>query len=323
MEEKQPVNVDETQPAAEPVPVQPQSEDLKQFSQWMTEYGRPALIGLVVAVVVLLGITVWSNQKKEKAASAVQALFQVRSPEELQQLALADPKAPTAPVALASAAAEYYAQNRFDEALEAYRNFLPRYPTNMLAGDVTLGVAASLEALDNYNEAVTAYESFSQENPDNPLRPQAIMGAARCREQLGQFAEARALYEDFIAANPESPWLPQAESGLLFLNQAERARNAPPVAVPATEPVPVVSPEAVVMPAQTPEESAPIATVAETPPEVPTASPEVAADIAPVNGETQPVSDNSKSHKKKSAKKKIEEPESASVPAEPSPAAAE
>ena len=188
MDEKQPDNLNETPPAPAPESPRPESEDLQQFSKWMAEYGRPALIGLAVAVAVLLGITVWNNQKKEKASAAVQALFQVRSPEELQQLALADPEAPTAPMALASAAAEYYAQNRFDEALDAYRNFLTRYPTNMLAGDVALGVAASLEALENYAEAGAAYGAFAEANPDNPLRPQAVMGAARCHEQLGQLS---------------------------------------------------------------------------------------------------------------------------------------
>ena len=213
--------------APEPIPPAHDGDDAQQFSKWLAEYGRPALIGLAVAVVALLGIQIWHGQKTSKSAAAVQALFQSRSPEELQQLAATDPEAVTAPLALASAAAEFYAQNRYDEALAAYQQFLALYPAHMLAPQAEVGAAASFEALDDFEAAVAGYEAFAQKNAASPLRPQAVFGAARCLEQLGRFDEARSLYEDFIAANPDSEQLAQAESGLLFLKKAERAKNAP------------------------------------------------------------------------------------------------
>lgn len=228
--------MDEKKPTTGNVPPPEAQSDAEQFTTWMTEYGRPALIGLAVAVVVLLGLSIWRNQKQEKADAAVQALFQGRAPEEFRQMAVADPKAPTAPVALATAAAEFYAQGRYDEALSTYQSFLAQYPGHMLEPDAQLGVAASLEALDDFEAAAESYEAFAASHVTSTLAPQAVMGAARSREQLGQFDDARALYEDFIAANPESSWLPQAESGLLFLKKAERAKDLPsPVVVPAVE----------------------------------------------------------------------------------------
>ena len=95
MDEPMPSNENETQP--EPQAPPPANEDAQQFSKWMADYGRPALIGLAVAVVALLGIQIWHGQKTSKSAAAVQALFQSRSPEELQQLAATDPEAVTAP----------------------------------------------------------------------------------------------------------------------------------------------------------------------------------------------------------------------------------
>lgn len=239
MDEQIPSDVNESQPQ----PHVPVNEDAKQFSQWMAEYGRPALIGLAVAVVVLLGVSIWRNQKEAKAAAAVQALFENRSPEELQQLAVAKPDASTAPMALASAAAEFYTQNRYDEARTAYERFLNLYPTNLFAPDAAIGLAASQEALEDFEAAAAGYESFAAANAGSPLRPQAVFGAARCRQQLGQFDAARALYEDFIAANPESTWLPQAESGLLFLKKAERAKNLPAPVAPAAAAAAPVAPE--------------------------------------------------------------------------------
>ena len=283
MDDKIPTDPNDT---STPIPPREPSEDVQQFSSWMSEYGRPALIGLAVAVVALLAISIWRNQKAEQAAAAVQALFQRRSPEELRQMAEADPEAPTAPMAMASAAAEFYAQNRYDEALSTYQGFLSRYPAHMLAPDAQIGVAASLEALDDFEAASSGYEAFAAGFPASPLRPQAVMGAARCREQLGQFDQARALYEDFIAGNPDSSWLPQAESGLLFLKKAERAKNAPAPAAPA--------------------EAAPVATEAAAP-AVAEAAPAAMEEAAPAIEEKQAAPDESKPQKKKKSSKKKKE----------------
>lgn len=295
-------------PENEPKTPSAMTEDSRQFMQWMVEYGRPALIGLAVAVVVLLGISIWRNQKEAKSAAAVQALFQSQSPEELLQLATADPKAPTAPMALASAAAEFYSQNRYDEALTTYQQFLTQYPSNMLFADAELGVAASQEALDDFETAATSYEAFAAANPDSPLQPQAVMGAARCRVQLGQFDEARALYEDFMVAQPDSSWMPQAESGLLFLKKAERAKNLPVVAPEVvyqmgTEPVKEVEDTAVMAENSVPPVVTEEAVTTE-------AAPVVAAEAAPAAEKASATSAEPKTKQKKTAqKKKAKEPQ--------------
>ena len=225
-------------PENKPLAAQEAPDDLQQFNRWMAEYGRPALVGLLVAVVALLGWTIWNNQRKAKAEAAVQALFRARAPEEFQQMAAADSKSPTAPLALASAGAEFFAARRFDESLAAYRRFLAQYPEHMLAPNAKLGIAASLEGLDDFAAAAEAYEAFAAAHAGGTLEPQAVIGAARCREQLGQFDEARALYEEYIVAHPDGTWTAQAESGLLFLKKAERASRAGES--PAGQPEPAV-----------------------------------------------------------------------------------
>lgn len=324
--------MDEKKPNTGNVPPPEAQSDAEQFAIWMTEYGRPALIGLAVAVVVLLGLSIWRNQKQDKAEAAVQALFQGRAPEEFRQMAVADPKAPTAPVALATAAAEFYAQGRYDEALSIYQSFLAQYPEHMLEPDAQLGVAASLEALDDFEAAAESYEAFAASHSAGALAPQAVMGAARCREQLGQFDDARALYEDFIAGNPKSSWLPQAESGLLFLKKAERAKDLPPPAVvPAVE-AEASTPEVVFdssLEAAYVEEEAADVVSEQAQPEpamAPMAEPEAdapqevvvdadeTAEVVPVADDTPPAAaKESKPKKRKSPKKK----KAAEAPAEP------
>lgn len=219
--------MDEKTPAPstpEPKPVgTEENPDVQQLKALFAQYGKPALIAVTLAVILFLGLSIWRNQKAAKIAAASQALFQATTPEELQQQADLHPDAVTAPLALAGAAAEYYNANRFEEALETYRLFLAKYPDHLMTDTSRLGLAASFEALDRYPEAIETYQLFVTDRPDSPLRPQAQIGAARCLQQIEKFDEARIIYEDILAANADSEWAAQAETGLLFLQKAERA----------------------------------------------------------------------------------------------------
>ena len=218
----------EQQPTPAPEdPKTAESADVQQFKTWINDYGRPVLFGIAIAVVILLGVNIWRNQKASKAAAAAQALFTARTPEEFQMQADQTPDAPTAPVALASAAAEYYNANRFEEALDAYRLFTSRYPDHMLADNARLGIAASLEALERYTEASEAYTLFAADRPGSPLLVQAQLGAARAYAADGRYDDARAVYEDMIAAAVSPEAVGQAESGLLFIKKEQRAAEAP------------------------------------------------------------------------------------------------
>lgn len=204
--------------------------ELDELMSWLKEYGRPVVSGLLIGAVLLMGIHLWRQRQREKTAAAVQALFQGSAPEELLQQALAEPKASIAPLALASAAADFFAQGRYDEALAAYENLLEQYADSLLAPNAELGRAASLEALDDFAGAAEAYEAFALNRADDFLLLQATLGAGRCREQLGEHDEARALYEEYLVAHPDGEWLAQVESSLMLLKKAERARALPPPA---------------------------------------------------------------------------------------------
>lgn len=238
-----------------------ESTDVRQFKTWMAEYGRPAAIGIAIAVVIMLGVNAWRTHKANAAAAAAQALFGARTPEEFQMQADRAPDAPTAPIALASAAAEYYNANRFEEALDAYRLFTTRYSDHMLSDSARLGIAASLEALERYSEAAEAYTLFVTDRPDSPLLSQARLGAARAYAADGRYDDARVIYEDMIAAAASPEDVGQAESGLLFLKKEQRSAEAAAAspageAAPAEEPAPAVEEPApgAEPPAETPAE---------------------------------------------------------------------
>ena len=221
-----------------PAPEDPklaESADVQQFKTWMAEYGRPAVIGIAIAVVILLGVNAWRTHKANAATAAAQALFSARTPEEFQMQADQAPDAPTAPIALASAAAEYFNANRFEEALDAYRLFTTRYSDHMLSDSARLGIAASLEALERYGEAAEAYTLFVADRPGSPLVTQAQLGAARAYAADGRYDDARVIYEDMIAAAASPEAVGQAESGLLFLKKEQRSAEA----AAAEEPAPV------------------------------------------------------------------------------------
>jgi TolA-binding protein len=234
MADQQPVSAPEEPKTAE-------SADVQQFKAWINDYGRPALVGIAIAVVILLGVNIWRNQKASKAAAAAQALFTAQTPEEFQvQADRAPSSSATAPVSLASAAAAYYNANRFEEALDAYRLFSTRYPGHMLADNARLGIAASLEALERYGEAAEAYTLFVSDRPDSPLLTQARLGAARAYAADGRYDDARAVYEEMIAAADSPEAVGQAESGLLFIKKEQRSAEA--AAAPAEEAAPAEAP---------------------------------------------------------------------------------
>ncbi|NLB65685.1 MAG: tetratricopeptide repeat protein [Lentisphaerae bacterium] len=226
------------------------SGEMDELLSWLNEYGKPIFSGLIIGIVLVAGIYLWRQRQSEKAEAAVQALFEGGSPEEYLQRAIAEPKAPTAPLALASAAADFYAQGRYDEALSAYESLLEQYPESLPAPNARLGRAASLEALDDFAGAADAFEDAAG-RVEGFLLLQATLGAGRCREQLGQLDEARAIYEDYLVAHPEGDWQAQIESSLLLLKRAERARALPPPAeatMLATEEVVVEEPAVEVEP---------------------------------------------------------------------------
>ncbi len=235
---------DHTTPEQNNQPVNPAAEsaDALSFRALAEAYAKPFLFVVLLAVVASLLFTAWRNRREAAAEAASRTLFFAQSPEELQQSALASPSAPSAPVALFSAASAYYVSSRFEEALDAANAFTAAYPAHEWAPAAAFAAAASLEALERYDEAVAAYDALasSEATPDTWVL-QARNGQARSLQALARFDEARAIYEDLTLRFTEPGVQSQINANLQFLAKSERASTHPLL---AAEPPPQSVPEA-------------------------------------------------------------------------------
>ena len=185
-----------------------------------------------------------------------QMLARAQTPEELQAIATGYGSTPSAPLALLTLGAHAFADGDYERAQEIYRNFLQRYPKNLMSPVAEYGAAACLEAVGQIEAAFDAYARFATAHPDHYLAAGATLARGRCLEQQGRLDDARTIYEDFIAGHPDSGWLGQAKDALLFVNRdlcAQATSAAIPAVAPQASPAtPAPAPDPAPTPAPTP-----------------------------------------------------------------------
>jgi predicted negative regulator of RcsB-dependent stress response len=208
-------------PAAQQTP----NADVQDFMALVNEYGKPLLIAAVVAGVAALGFATWKNRQARQAEAESAALFQASAPEEFQQLA-ATGNAAGAPAALSFAAAGYYRQGRWEEALAAYTELAAKEGAGGLDVAAGLGVASALEAQGEYEAAASALDGWLEKNAGHFLEPLAVVDAARCHREAGNYDRARVICEDYKVAHPDDE-VAQArlDEALALIAQAERAAS--------------------------------------------------------------------------------------------------
>lgn len=306
-------------PAAPELP-----DDAREFMEGVQKYGKPFVTALVIVLVVIFGIQTIRNRKARQAEADSVALFQAQAPEELQQLA-STLKGPTAPIALSMAASQLLAQERYDEALVAYQDFLSRFPAHEFAAEAGMGVATCLEGQGEYEAAATAYGEWVAAHPGAPQVAQAVLARVRCLTQTGAFEEARIALEDFEATNDDFDLSARLDQAKSFLEMAVRAAEAAPAeeaapveeAAPAVEVAPAEAPEAPVVEEVAAEPAAALEVAVE---EAAPAAEEAVAEAVPAE---EPAAAAEKPAKKSKKSKKSKKAAAEAVPAEAAAASVE
>jgi len=210
-------------------------------------YGRPILIGAVVAAVIVVGIGMVRRSRRAAADQAARMLVSGR-PEQLEALLRQYKATPGAPVARLALARLDFHSGRYEEAEKRYAEFLALHRNHPWAVVAEVNRATCLEAKGRLEEAVKAYEAVLSRDKTSLFASAAMLGRARALEQAGRYTDARHAYEEYIAANPEGPLAGVAEANLKTLEQKRRAAQkvlevqlAPPTAAtnaPAAVPAP-------------------------------------------------------------------------------------
>lgn len=238
--------------------------EVNEAIEFLKAWGRPIGLGVLLAALVFIGLTVHRSNKARAAVDADRMLA-TGKPEQLKAVLAQLPDTPSAPAALLTLARTDYVESRYEDAKKKYVDFVARYPQHALRPAAELNAVLCDEALGRTAEARAGYEALAAKYKDHYLAPQAVFGKARSLEQEGKYDDARAVYEDFIAADTNSAWRASAETSIKAIAMKKRRAQsgaAAPEAPVLIAPVPVAPPA---VPATTNAPTAPAPTNAPAP----------------------------------------------------------
>ncbi len=171
------------------------------------ERHRLPLIILAVAAVgaaVVFGVS--SYRVSNRMTAAAQSLSEAKNREDLEAVYRNYPETPSASLALIQAGAFAFSAGDYTAARDAYLLFREKYPEHTLADFAQMGIAASLEAEERWNEAIEAYRRVIAQYPDSARVPEAAFNQGRCWKNAGRLEEARRSFQELFERFPQSPY---------------------------------------------------------------------------------------------------------------------
>jgi len=89
-------------------------------------------------------------------------------------------------------------------------------PDKAVPGDELFSTAEAMFQTKSYQKALDAYNEYLNRFPDRPLAAGALMKIGAIHLALGDYAKARGIYQQLIAKYPESSFVRDAEVEILF-----------------------------------------------------------------------------------------------------------
>jgi predicted negative regulator of RcsB-dependent stress response len=201
-------------PLAQPRAVEPELDELQKLLAFFEENGTSLLIAVGIAVVAVLGVTLYRRHVEKTQAEASAMLYSVKSIQDLDNLVSRYSSTSIAPLASLKLAKSYFDSGNYEMALSKYDEFRQKYPEHPFALVAEVGKMHCAESMGQTEQALTQFSAFLSQHPKHFLAAEALFGKGRCLETLGRYAEAKTLYEDFIAADPKGQWAMRAEEQL-------------------------------------------------------------------------------------------------------------
>ncbi|TMQ62685.1 MAG: tol-pal system protein YbgF [Candidatus Eisenbacteria bacterium] len=118
----------------------------------------------------------------------------------------AAPAAPTGgnPNQLYDQAAQDLTQGRYGLALQAFRDFVKRFPDAELSDNAQYGIGECFFAQSVFDSAATEYGRVESMFPKGDKVPAALYKLALCQDRLGQKAASKSTFEDLVKRFPNS-----------------------------------------------------------------------------------------------------------------------
>ena len=101
-------------------------------------------------------------------------------------------------------AAQDLTQGRYPLALQAFREYVQRFPATDLADNAQYGIGECFFAQSSFDSAAVEYQKVADAYPQGDKVPAALWKLALCQEKLGQGADHRRTLEDLVKRFPLS-----------------------------------------------------------------------------------------------------------------------
>lgn len=195
------------------------------------------IILLSIAIVIVIGVSIYMRYQSEKeAARASVLLTRVMSyyeaadyekalngdpsktylGEEVKGLKyIADEFGGTdqGKIAALYAANSLFNTNKQAES-KKYFELAQKSPSDIIQQGAMAGLAATLELENKYNEAATLYQSASELSDEDNIKSRYIFYAGLCYEKSGDTKQAETLYRDILKLSETSEFSALAKAGL-------------------------------------------------------------------------------------------------------------
>jgi tetratricopeptide (TPR) repeat protein len=261
-------------PLAAPAPA-PEEFDLLVF--WIQN--RKLIIRLVVAA--FLAVAVWGTYeflRYRKRVSSEAALANAKTSDDFRKVTTDWNGTPAGGTAYLRLADELRKAGKPEEAVQALRTFLEKYPLHPLRTAASHELASSLEIAGKLDEALAGYQRLAAPGSRGAFAPLALLGEARVLTAQGKLDDARKALENLEQQYPNSPFFSEANQWLGEIKNPEGIKTGGSPR-PTPPPAPAPAPGAAPAPPQPGPSGIPPA--AKNPPAPKPASPPAGAPAAP------------------------------------------
>lgn len=98
----------------------------------------------------------------------------------------------------------FYRANSYQNAINAFQEFLKKFPDSIFVPNVHFWMGDSYFALKDYKNSLTSYQLLIDKYSYSPKTPDAMLAAANCRQQLKSVKAAKKTLKQLIAKYPHS-----------------------------------------------------------------------------------------------------------------------
>lgn len=199
-------------------------EELEELKAFWSKYGHYVCIALLICVIIMFGSRWFKNKQLADIASAQVELNSANTPEELAAVVDNNRSSYVTPIAMLKLGAAYFSEQRYDEAILTYDDFISKFNNHALVDNAKFALATSYEVTGKFDEAISCYDALTAEGA---FKQDATLGKARCLILKGSKQAGKEILDMFIADNAGKQIVMRAEA---LLSAIDRLENPAPKA---------------------------------------------------------------------------------------------